>query len=97
MLTRPGCELCDEALGVLIGFQNALPPIVTTDITNNPQLTRQFGESIPVVLLDGRVRFRGAVDPLLLQRLVDAAQIRQRHADRHSDEHHDASSGLVTS
>ncbi|MDA1229401.1 MAG: glutaredoxin family protein [Planctomycetota bacterium] len=97
MLTRPGCELCDEALGVLIGFQNALPPIVTTDITNNPQLTRQFGESIPVVLLDGRVRFRGAVDPLLMQRLVDAAHIRRRYADLHSDEHHDASSGLVTS
>ena len=96
MLTRPGCALCDEAFGVLLGFQNALPPITIKDITDDAQLTRQFGESIPVVVLDGRVRFRGAVDPLLMQRLVDAAHVRQKYSDFHSDEHHDASSGLVT-
>ena len=97
LLTRPGCELCDEAMGVLIGFQNALPAITTIDITGDPQLTRQFGESIPVVMLDGRVRFRGAVDPLLMQRIVDAAHTRRQHASHEADEHHDASSGLVTS
>ena len=89
--------MCDEAMGVLIGFQNALPAITTVDITSDPQLTRQFGESIPVVMLDGRVRFRGAVDPLLMQRIVDAAHTRQQHASHEADEHHDASSGLVTS
>jgi hypothetical protein len=97
LLTRPGCELCDDAMAVLISFQNALPAITTIDITNDPQLTRQFGESIPVVLLDGRVRFRGAVDPLLIQRIVDAAGTRQQYASHEADEHHDASSGLVTS
>ncbi len=97
LLTRPGCELCDEAMGVLIEFRNALPAITTIDITNDPQLTRQFGESIPVVLLDGRVCFRGGVDPLLMQRIVDAAHTRQQHARDAANEHHDASSGLVTS
>ena len=96
LLTRPGCELCDEALSVLIAFQNVLPPITTIDISDNPQLTRQFGESIPVVMLDSRVRFRGAVDPLLMQRIVDAAQMRQQYAGDRNDERHSASSGLVT-
>ena len=84
-------------MAVLIAFQNALPAITIVDITNDPQLTRQFGESIPVVVLDGRVRFRGAVDPLLMQRIVDAADTRQQYASHVADEHHDASSGLVTS
>jgi predicted thioredoxin/glutaredoxin len=97
LLTRPGCGLCDEAMAVLISFQNSLPAITTVDISDNPQLTRQFGESIPVVLLDGRVRFRGAVDPVLMQRIVDAAHTRQQFAGDEADEHHDASSGLVTS
>jgi hypothetical protein len=96
LLTRPGCELCDDAMSVLIAFQNVLPPITTIDITDNPQLTRQFGESIPVVMLNGRVRFRGEVDPLLMQRIVDAGRIRQRYASNENGEHHDASSGLVT-
>lgn len=95
LLTRPGCELCDEALHVLLGFQNALPAITTVDISNDPQLTRQFGESIPVIILDGRVRFRGAVDPLLLQRMVDAAQLRSEHEEA-DNTHRDASSDLLT-
>jgi predicted thioredoxin/glutaredoxin len=70
---------------------------MTVDISNDPQLTRQFGESIPVVMLDGRVRFRGAVNPVLMQRIVDAARIRRRFAGHETDEHHDASSGLVKS
>jgi hypothetical protein len=97
LLTRPGCSLCDEALVVLINFQSALPAITIVDISNDPQLTRQFGESIPVVMLDGRVRFRGAVNPMLMQRIVDAAQTRRHYAGHKAGEHHDASPGLVKS
>ena len=97
LLTRPGCSLCDEAMEVLIGFQNALPAITTVDITNDPQLTRQFGESIPVVMFDGRVRFRGAVNPVLMQRIVDAARTRRDHNGHEADERHGASSGLIKS
>lgn len=96
LLTRPGCELCDEAMQVLLGFQNSLPAVTTVDISNDPQLTRQFGESIPVVVLDGRVRFRGAVQPMLLQRMVDAEELRREYANAEG-EHHDASSGMLAS
>ena len=96
LLTQPGCDLCNDAMQVLLGFQSNLPTITTVDISNDPQLTRQFGESIPVVILDGRVRFRGAVDPLLMQRMVDATQLRREYADAES-EHRDASSGMLAS
>lgn len=95
LLTRPGCVLCDDAMAVLIGFQNALPAITAIDITGDPQLERQFGESIPVVRLDGRVRFRGAVDPLLMQRIVDAGHTRLLHIRQEAEERHDASSDLI--
>ena len=58
-------------------FQYALPPIEIVDIDDDPQLIRQFGESVPVVEINGRVRFRGAVQPALLRRMIDAAELRQ--------------------
>jgi hypothetical protein len=58
------------------------------DIEGDPQLVRQFGESIPVVEIDGRVRFRGRIDWRLLQRMIDAAELRrsvQENAEPASD------------
>jgi hypothetical protein len=77
LLTREQCHLCDDARAVLMTFQYALPPIEIVDIDDNPQLIRQFGESVPVVEINGRVRFRGAVQPALLRRMIDAAELRQ--------------------
>ena len=77
LLTREQCHLCDDALAVLMTFQYALPPIEIVDIDDDPQLIRQFGESVPVVEINGRVRFRGAVQPALLRRMIDAAELRQ--------------------
>lgn len=79
--TRANCHLCDEALGILTQFQDALPTIEIIDIDEDAQLVRQFGESVPVVEIDGRVRFRGAVNPKLLQRLIDAAELREEQIE----------------
>ncbi len=81
MLTRQNCHLCDDALAILMSFQDALPSIQVVDIDDDPQLVRQFGESVPVIEIDGRVRFRGAVEPLLLKRLVDAAELREENGE----------------
>lgn len=75
LLTRRDCHLCDQAMEVLLDFQDALPPIDVVDIDEDPELVRQFGESIPVVEIDGRVRFRGAVSAELLGRLIEAAEL----------------------
>jgi hypothetical protein len=88
LLTRRDCKLCDEALETLLHFQHALPSIDVVDIDGDPQLVRQFGESIPVVEIDGRVRFRGRIDWRLLQRMIDAAELRrsaQENAEPASD------------
>lgn len=76
LFTRKHCPLCDDAIAVLMGFQEALPAIEVVDIDDSRELMRQFGESVPVVEIDGKVRFRGAVSAHLLQRLIDAAERR---------------------
>jgi hypothetical protein len=81
LLTRQDCHLCDAALATLLKFQDSLPAIELVDVDEDPTLFRQFGESVPVVELDGRVRFRGAVNERLLQRLVDAAETRARRVN----------------
>lgn len=84
LFTRKNCHLCDDAIAVLMGFQEALPVIEVIEIDDSRELMRQFGESVPVVEINGKVRFRGAVSSTLLQRLVDAARTRNEVTD--SDE-----------
>jgi hypothetical protein len=69
--TRHGCHLCDDALNVLKRFQQYLPPIEIVDIDADPSLVERFDTCVPVVEIDGKVRFRGQVNPVLLQRMID--------------------------
>ncbi|MEQ9408790.1 MAG: glutaredoxin family protein [Fuerstiella sp.] len=70
--SRPNCSLCDRAMKVLEEFAAELPPINVVDITGDEELERQYSDSIPVVEMDGRVRFRGIVSAELVRRLLDA-------------------------
>ena len=65
--TRQGCHLCDDAYEILA--QHGLS-IKLVDIDTDPALVDRFDECVPVVEIDGRVRFRGRVEPLLLRRLL---------------------------
>ena len=73
MYTRRGCHLCDDAWALLEqarrrhGF--ALRQV---DVDGDPELVRQYGLCVPVVVIDGRVRFRGVVNRVLLARLLSA-------------------------
>ena len=77
--SKPECELCDRAHEILAEFATVLPAVEEIDISGNSELEQLHGQSIPVVEIDGRVRFRGIVSEELLQRLVDA---RRRQRDR---------------
>ncbi len=44
------------------------------DVDADPQLAAQFGECVPVVTVNGKIRFRGRVNPVLLERLLQATQ-----------------------
>lgn len=74
LYTRVECGLCDEARELLSLYREWLPPLVEVDIDADPQLAERFSTCVPVVEIDGKVRFRGRVSEILLRRLIDHAE-----------------------
>lgn len=63
------CPLCDEALRILRDHARRLRlSIRVSDITDDGELMGTYGDRVPVVFLEGRLRFFGRVDPVLLRR-----------------------------
>jgi glutaredoxin len=67
LYTRSGCHLCDEAHELLLAHE-IKPDVI--DIDDDPDLQERFGVHVPVVEIDGRVRFRGKIEPVLLRRIL---------------------------
>ncbi len=67
LYTRSGCHLCDEARRVL---EDHGLDVESVDIDADAELRAQFDQCVPVVAVDGRIRFRGRVDPVLLRRIL---------------------------
>ena len=67
--TRQGCHLCDEAWATLIEHGLECRAI---DIDQAPELRAKYDQCVPVVSIQGRVRFKGRVDRLLLKRIIAA-------------------------
>lgn len=65
--SRPGCHLCEDVLALLAKLRL---PAQEVNIDEDPTLREQFDTCVPVVEIDGKIRFRGRVDPILLERLV---------------------------
>ncbi|HTZ28682.1 MAG TPA: glutaredoxin family protein [Streptosporangiaceae bacterium] len=54
LLTRPGCHLCDDARAVVAQVSGELGVSWTErDITRSESDLRDYGEMIPVTLIDG--------------------------------------------
>jgi glutaredoxin len=70
--TREECHLCHQAKDVLWSYRKWLPEIEEVDITTSPHLMAKFSEQIPVVEIDGQIRFRGQVNEVLFRRLINA-------------------------
>ena len=72
MITRQGCHLCEQAWELLERFQKkhgiALQQV---DVDTDPNLVAKHGNCVPVVLVNGEVRFRGRVNEVLLTRIID--------------------------
>ncbi len=66
-----GCHLCDEAASVLAEYHSWLPVAEEIDIRSDLDLVDRFGTCVPVVMLDGKVRFRGKINETLLRRLIE--------------------------
>jgi glutaredoxin len=69
--TRRGCHLCAAAWRQLRRAQRRHGfRLEAVDVDTDPELAARYGTSVPVVTVNGRVRFRGAVNPVLLARLL---------------------------
>jgi len=71
--TRAHCGCCHTAMDVLEDFQRRYGfRIETVDVDGDPELVARYSLEVPVVAVDGKVRFRGKVNPALLERLLVA-------------------------
>jgi thioredoxin-like negative regulator of GroEL len=57
VLSRDGCHLCEQMLQELAALEQAgrIPALQVVDVDSDPELARQFGLKVPVLLLDGSV------------------------------------------
>ena len=71
--SRSACGCCDKAMKVLKEAQRRFGfAIDVVDIDHDPDLVAKFNTEVPVVTLNDKVRFRGVVNPALLERLLVA-------------------------
>ena len=63
---------------MLSDFADVMPEIILVDLDENPEFLERYSMHVPVVEIDGRVRFRGVVSRVLLRRMIESRQ-RQLH------------------
>lgn len=73
LYTKPGCLLCTEAVHILSAYRPYLPELVAIDISADPALQSRYGNCVPVVEIDGRKRFIGQINEVLLRRLIEGS------------------------
>ncbi|WP_299463247.1 glutaredoxin family protein [uncultured Gimesia sp.] len=71
--TKKNCPLCEEASEILEDYAAYLPQAELIDIYSDPALVEKFGTCVPVVVIDGKIRFRGRINEVLLRRLIVAS------------------------
>ena len=67
LYTRKSCQLCDEAKEILEMYGFSIHEI---DIDTQPKLLEKYDTCVPVVEIDGKIRFRGTINEVLLVRLI---------------------------
>lgn len=71
MYTRDGCCLCDQAWEVLKRFQGRYGfTLEARNVDGSAELAREYSDCVPVVTINGQVRFRGGVNEVLLGRML---------------------------
>jgi glutaredoxin len=67
LVTRQGCHLCEEALGLLRGL--GVEP-EQEDVDDDDDLHRLYDWRVPVVLVDGRIVGEGKIERGQLERAL---------------------------
>lgn len=72
VLSREGCHLCEQMLEELAALELAgrIPATTVVDVDSDPDLARQYGLKVPVLLLDGSAICHYTLNSNELLRLV---------------------------
>jgi glutaredoxin len=71
--TRAQCCCCHKAIDLLKDAQKRYGFTITeVDVDTDPELVAKYNTEVPVVAVNGKVRFRGVVNPSLLERFLIA-------------------------
>jgi predicted thioredoxin/glutaredoxin len=70
LMTRQGCHLCDQALGIL-GELSLHPEVL--DVDADDELYRLYDFRVPVVLVDGVIVAEGKVDRERLRKALTSS------------------------
>ena len=69
--SKPGCHLCEEAIRTLQLVQKQHRfELEEVNIETDPILLAEYGEQIPVIMLNGTFLFEYAVDEARLRQLL---------------------------
>ena len=68
LLTRPGCHLCDDARAAVLTATRAVGTDFTElNVDEDRELRAEYGDMVPVVLLDGVTHGYFTIDAATLQ------------------------------
>lgn len=68
LLTRTGCHLCEQARPVLAGIcEEYGASLLEVDVDAEPELRAEYGDRLPVFLIDGREHGYWRVEPARLR------------------------------
>lgn len=75
LYTKPSCSLCDDAREALLRVQRGQPfELEDVNVQDDARLFAEYGEQIPVVLLNGTFLFEYRVDEARLRQLLREIQ-----------------------
>jgi hypothetical protein len=79
LYTRPGCHLCEVMKAEIeLALARETYTLEELDIDRDPALVARFGESIPVLAIEGRVAFKLRLTAAELRRKVERAFAERR-------------------
>ena len=69
--SRPGCHLCDRAEEIVRAIARDYPMAVRrANVDDDPTLAARYGDTVPVVAIDGRVLAAGRVSEYRLRKAL---------------------------
>ncbi len=75
--TRKECCCCHTAIDFLKGYQRRLKfRLDLIDVDSDPELVAAYGLTVPVVTINDKVRFRGVINKVLFDRILNAEDVR---------------------